>query len=121
MVRVLLIAIALGFLGLFLVLPLATVFTEAFENGTAAYLDAIREPDALAALRLTLLAAAIAVPANLVFGVCAGWAIARFQFPGKQLLTTLIDRQGKIRVQYLGYRFDEDEFRHDLESLAHEP
>jgi len=84
-------AIALGFLLLFLVLPLATVFTEAFANGTAAYLDAIREPDALAALRLTLLAAAIAVPANLVFGVCAGWAIARFQFPGKQLLTTLID------------------------------
>ena len=90
-VRVLLIAIALGFLLLFLVLPLATVFTEAFANGIAAYLDAIREPDALAALRLTLLAAAIAVPANLVFGVCAGWAIARFQFPGKQLLTTLID------------------------------
>jgi sulfate/thiosulfate transport system permease protein len=90
-VRVLLIAIALGFLFLFLVLPLATVFTEAFANGAAAYLDAIREPDALAALRLTLLAAAIAVPANLVFGVCAGWAIARFQFRGKQLLTTLID------------------------------
>jgi sulfate transport system permease protein len=90
-VRVLLIAIALGFLFLFLVLPLATVFTEAFANGTAAYLEAIREPDALAALRLTLLAAAIAVPANLVFGVCAGWAIARFQFRGKQLLTTLID------------------------------
>ena len=91
LVRVLLIGIALGFLLLFLVLPLATVFTEAFANGTAAYLDAIREPDALAALRLTVLAAAIAVPANLVFGVCAGWAIARFQFPGKQLLTTLID------------------------------
>ena len=90
-VRVLLIAIALGFLFLFLVLPLATVFTEAFANGTAAYLAAIREPDALAALRLTLLAAAIAVPANLIFGVCAGWAIARFQFRGKQLLTTLID------------------------------
>jgi len=90
-VRVVLIAVALGFLLLFLVLPLATVFTEAFANGAAAYLDAIREPDALAALRLTLLAAAIAVPANLVFGVCAGWAIARFQFRGKQLLTTLID------------------------------
>src|SRR5262245_510220 len=89
--RVALMAIALGFLLLFLVLPLATVFTEAFANGIAAYLDAIREPDALAALRLTLLAAAIAVPANLAFGVCAGWAIARFQFPGKQLLTTLID------------------------------
>jgi sulfate/thiosulfate transport system permease protein len=90
-VRGLLIAVALGFLLLFLVLPLATVFAEAFASGTAAYLDAIREPDALAALWLTLLAAAIAVPANLVFGVCAGWAIARFQFRGKQLLTTLID------------------------------
>ena len=91
LVRVALIAVALGFLALFLVLPLATVFTEAMSSGTAAYLDAIREPDALAALRLTLLAAAIAVPANLVFGVCAGWAIAKFDFRGKQLLTTLID------------------------------
>ena len=90
-VRVLLIAVALGFLLLFLVLPLATVFIEALASGAAAYVDAIREPDALAALRLTLLAAAIAVPANLVFGVCAGWAIAKFDFPGKQLLTTLID------------------------------
>src|SRR5687768_16543038 len=90
-VRVVLIAVALGFLLLFLVLPLATVFTEAFANGTAAYLDAIREPDALAALRLTLLAAAIAVPCNLVFGLCAGWAIAKFDFRGKQFLTTLID------------------------------
>jgi sulfate/thiosulfate transport system permease protein len=90
-VRVLLIGVALGFLLLFLVLPLATVFIEALGSGAGAYLNAIREPDALAALRLTLLAAAIAVPANLVFGVCAGWAIAKFNFPGKQLLTTLID------------------------------
>jgi sulfate/thiosulfate transport system permease protein len=91
LVRVVLIAIALGFLLLFLVLPLATVFTEAFASGTEAYFAAIREPDAFAALRLTLLAAAIAVPANLLFGVCAGWAIAKFEFRGKQLLTTLID------------------------------
>jgi sulfate/thiosulfate transport system permease protein len=90
-VRGALIALALGFLGLFLVLPLVTVFAEAFSKGTPAYLEAIREPDAMAALRLTLLAAAIAVPANLVFGLCAGWAIAKFDFRGKNLLTTLID------------------------------
>jgi sulfate transport system permease protein len=83
--------LALLFLGLFLVLPLATVFVEALAGGASAYLDAVRDPEALAALRLTLLAAAIAVPANLVFGVCAGWAIAKFDFPGKNLLTTLID------------------------------
>jgi sulfate transport system permease protein len=90
-VRWALTALALLFLGLFLVLPLVTVFVEAFANGAAAYLAAIREPEAIAALRLTLLAASIAVPANLVFGLCAGWAIAKFDFPGKNLLTTLID------------------------------
>jgi sulfate/thiosulfate transport system permease protein len=90
-VRWFLTAVALLFLALFLVLPLVTVFSEAFANGLAAYWDAIREPDAMSALRLTLLAAAIAVPANLVFGVCAGWAIAKFSFRGKNLLTTLID------------------------------
>ena len=85
-------AVALSFLFLFLVLPLVTVFAEAFGDGAAAYLAAIRDdPDALAALRLTLTAAAIAVPANIVFGVCAGWAIAKFDFRGKNLLTTLID------------------------------
>jgi len=86
-----LIAVAIGFLALFLFLPLVTVFVEALASGFSAYVDAIRQPDALAALRLTLLAAAIAVPANLVFGVCAGWAIAKFDFPGKNLLVTLID------------------------------
>ncbi len=91
LVRVVLTAVALLFLALFLVLPLLTVFTEAFANGAAAYVAAITEPDAMAALRLTLLAAAIAVPANLLFGVSAGWAIAKFDFPGKNLLTTLID------------------------------
>ena len=91
LVRWALTAVALSFLALFLVLPLATVFVEAFASGVSAYFAAIREPDALAALRLTLLAAAIAVPANLVFGVCAGWAIAKFDFRGKNVLTTLID------------------------------
>ncbi len=89
--RAALTVVALGFLALFLLLPLVTVFVEAFASGAAAYFAAIREPDAMAALWLTLLAAAIAVPANLVFGVCAGWAIAKFDFPGKNLLTTLID------------------------------
>jgi sulfate/thiosulfate transport system permease protein len=83
--------LALMFLFVFLVLPLITVFHEAFARGVTAYMASISEPDALSALRLTLLAAAIAVPANLVFGLCAGWAIAKFDFPGKNLLTTLID------------------------------
>ena len=82
---------AFAFLALFLVLPLVTVFIEALANGFGSYVAAIREPDALAALKLTLLAAAIAVPANIVFGLCAGWAIAKFDFPGKSLVTTLID------------------------------
>ncbi len=86
-----LIAVALGFLGLFLAVPLAMVFTEAFAKGIAAYRAAIVEPDAQAALWLTLLAAGIAVPANLLFGVAAGWAIAKFRFPGRNLLITLID------------------------------
>ena len=84
-------AVVLLFLTLFLLIPLATVFISAFAKGMEAYFSAVREPDAMAALRLTLLAAAIAVPCNLVFGVCAGWAIAKFDFPGKNLLTTLID------------------------------
>jgi sulfate transport system permease protein len=90
-VRWLLTALALAFLLLFLAIPLAAVFTEAFRFGWRAYLAAIGEPDAMAALRLTLTAAAIAVPANLLFGVSAAWAIGKFQFRGKQLLITLID------------------------------
>jgi sulfate transport system permease protein len=90
-VRLLLIAAALGFLGLFLVMPLVVVFQQALEKGLSAYLAAVREPDALSALRLTLLTAAIAVPANLLFGLAASWAIARFDFPGRSLLLTLID------------------------------
>lgn len=86
-----LMAVAFGFLALFLFMPLLTVFSEALRKGFAVYLAAIIEPDALAAIRLTLLAAVIAVPLNLVFGVCAAWAIARFEFRGKSLLITLID------------------------------
>ncbi len=73
------------------VLPLATVFVEAFRKGASVYLAALREPDSLAAVRLTLLAAGIAVPLNLVFGLAASWAIAKFSFRGKSLLITLID------------------------------
>jgi sulfate transport system permease protein len=90
-VRAILIATALAFLSLFLVLPLLAVFVEAFRQGFGAYLASIAEPDALAAIRLTLLVAAIAVPLNLVFGIAASWAVAKFEFKGKSLLTTLID------------------------------
>jgi sulfate transport system permease protein len=83
--------VALGFVTLFLIVPLAAVFIEAFSNGIEAYRAAIVEPDAVSALKLTLLAAAIAVPLNVVFGVAAGWAIGKFQFRGRQLLLTLID------------------------------
>jgi sulfate/thiosulfate transport system permease protein len=90
-VRVTLIATAVGFLMLFLLLPLAAVFVEAFRAGASAYVDSVTEPDALAAIKLTLLVAAIAVPANVVFGLAAAWAIAKFEFPGKSLLNSLID------------------------------
>ena len=83
--------IGLVFLFLFLVLPLAAVFTEALRKGLGAYLDALREPDAWSAIRLTLITAAIAVPLNLVFGVCAAWCIAKYEFRGKAFLTTLVD------------------------------
>jgi sulfate transport system permease protein len=90
-VRWSLISMALVFLGLFLVLPLVAVFVQALEKGVAAYIEALREPNALAAIRLTLLTAAIAVPLNLTFGVAAAWAIAKFEFVGRNLLITLID------------------------------
>jgi len=90
-VRRLLIGVALAFLALFLLVPLVTVFYEAFKKGWYVYLSAILEPDARSAIALTLLAAAISVPANLVFGVSAAWAIAKFDFRGKNLLLTLID------------------------------
>ena len=89
--RWLLIGTALVFLTVFLFLPLAFVFVTGLKKGLAVYLAAIVEPDALAAIRLTLLTAAIAVPLNLLFGVAAAWAIAKFSFPGKSVLITLID------------------------------
>ena len=90
-VRLLLIGVALSFLGLFLLLPLVAVFTEALRNGFHTYVEALLDPDAQAAIGLTLLAAGIAVPANLVFGLAAAWAITKFDFRGKTFLTTLID------------------------------
>ncbi|CAO3377451.1 sulfate ABC transporter permease subunit CysW [Azospirillum argentinense] len=90
-VKGLLIATALAFLLLFLVLPLVSVFVEALRRGTDAYWAALMEPDAVAAIKLTLLVAAIAVPMNLLFGVAASWCIAKFDFRGKDVLITLID------------------------------
>jgi sulfate/thiosulfate transport system permease protein len=89
--RHVLLAVALGFLLLFLLLPLVAVFVEAFRGGIGAYLEAVVEPDALAAIRLTLLVAAISVPLNVVFGIAAAWSIAKFDFVGKSLLITFID------------------------------
>ncbi|WP_101049138.1 sulfate ABC transporter permease subunit CysW [Macromonas nakdongensis] len=90
-VRRALTGLALAFMFLFLVLPLAAVFTEALRKGLDAYWEALKEPDAWSAIRLTLLTAAVAVPLNLVFGVAAAWAIAKYEFRGKSFLTTLID------------------------------
>jgi sulfate transport system permease protein len=86
-----LISVALTFVVLFLVLPLAAVFTEALRKGSDAFFEALKEPDAWSAIRLTLLVAAVSVPLNLVFGVCAAWAIAKYEFRGKAFLTTLVD------------------------------
>ncbi|HYU32211.1 MAG TPA: sulfate ABC transporter permease subunit CysW [Thermoanaerobaculia bacterium] len=91
LVRWLLIAVAFIFLGFFLIVPLVLVFVKAFAGGWSTYLSALRDPVATAAIRLTLLVAAIAVPVNLVFGLAASWAIAKFRFRGKNLLVTLID------------------------------
>ena len=90
-VRRTLIGLALTFLTLFLFIPLISVFYEALKKGTDVYLAAITEPDALAAIKLTLTVAAIAVPVNLIFGIAAAWAVAKFEFRGKSLLITLID------------------------------
>ncbi|MDD2833932.1 MAG: sulfate ABC transporter permease subunit CysW [Methylotenera sp.] len=90
-VRYLLIGIALSFLSLFLFVPLAAVFTEALRKGFDTYVTALSDPDAFAAIKLTFLAAVIAVPLNLVFGVSAAWAITKFEFKGKSILITLID------------------------------
>jgi sulfate transport system permease protein len=87
----LLIGIALGFLGLFIVVPLLAVFSEALKKGIQLYFAALNDADALSAIKLTLMTAAIAVPINTIFGVTAAWAIAKFDFKGKNLLITLID------------------------------
>ena len=90
-VRYTLIGMALVFVVLFLILPLAAVFTEALRKGADAFFEAFKEPDAWSAIRLTLIVAAIAVPMNLVFGVAAAWCIAKYEFRGKAFLTTLVD------------------------------
>jgi sulfate/thiosulfate transport system permease protein len=89
--QILLIGIAFAFLGFFLLLPLIAVFSEGLEKGLGAFLEAIKDPDALAAIRLTLIIAGIAVPLNMAFGLAGAWAITKFSFPGKSLLITLID------------------------------
>jgi sulfate transport system permease protein len=90
-VRTALIALALVFLALFLILPVIVVFSEALGKGVSFYLATFTDPDARAAIRLTLIVAAIAVPLNMIFGIAASWAIAKFEFQGKSLLITLID------------------------------
>ncbi|MFN3919265.1 MAG: hypothetical protein ACK4JF_03120 [Methylohalobius sp.] len=105
-VRGLLIGVALLYLGLFLLLPLSAVFTEALSQGATTYLRSLQDPDARAAIRLTFLTATIAVPLNLVFGVAAAWCIAKFDFLGKGLLTTLIDLP--FSVSPCGYRLAAD-------------
>lgn len=91
LMRWLLIAVAVGFLGLFLALPLFAVFAEALRRGLDAYLESFADPDTLSAVWLTLTIAAISVPLNLLFGICAAWSIAKFDFHGKSLLISLID------------------------------
>jgi len=126
-VRRLLVGTTLAFLLLFLFMPLATVFAQALQGGWTAYGAAILEPDALAAIRLTLLTAAIAVPLNLVFGIAAAWAISKFEFRGKNLLLTLIDLpfsvspviSGLIYVLLFGAQASMSDWlaRHDIQIL----
>jgi sulfate transport system permease protein len=104
-VRWVLIAVAGLFLGLFLLLPLVNVFVQAFSEGWTAYLEALRQPDTIAAIRLTLTVAAIVVPLNVVFGVAAAWAVAKFEFRGKPLLITLIDLPFSISPVVAGLMF----------------
>ncbi|MDR1817161.1 MAG: ABC transporter permease subunit [Puniceicoccales bacterium] len=97
--------VALLFLGAFILLPLASVFTAALEKGVAVYTASFTEADALAALKLTLLVAAITVPANVVFGIAAAWAITKFDFKGKSLLVTLIDLPFAVSPVIAGLSF----------------
>ncbi|MDR7051634.1 sulfate transport system permease protein [Duganella sp. 3397] len=126
-VRNVLIAIALLFLTVFLFVPLVAVFAEAFRKGWQAYVSAIVEEDAISAIKLTLITAAIAVPLNLVFGVAASWCIAKFEFRGKSFLLTLIDLpfsvspviSGLIYVLLFGAQgwFGEWLYKHDIKIL----
>jgi len=104
-VRWLLIALTCTFLGLFLLLPLVIVFAEALKHGVGAFIGAFADSDTRAAIRLTLLAAAISVPLNTVFGVAAAWAIAKFDFRGKNLLSTLIDLPFSVSPVIAGMLF----------------
>lgn len=103
--RTALIALALGFLACFLLVPLAAVFAEALSEGPAAYWRALADPDTLSALRLTALAALVAVPLNTLFGLAAAWAIARFEFPGRRVLLTLIDLPFTVSPVVAGFVF----------------
>jgi len=100
-----LIAIAIAYLAIVLLLPLVIVFTEAFTKGIAPYLAAITEPDAVSAIKLTLLVAAIAVPLNTIFGLAAAWSVAKFEFWGKSALVTLIDLPFSISPVVSGLMF----------------
>jgi sulfate transport system permease protein len=102
-VRAALIGVALLFLSVFLVLPLVVVFAEAFREGMRVYFAALAEPEALAAIRLTLLTAAICVPLNTLFGLAAAWAISKFEFPAKSLLVTLIDLPFSVSPVVAGF------------------
>ena len=104
-VRWMITGVALLFILLFLVLPLAAVFTEALRQGWTAYLEGLREPDAWSAITLTLLTAVISVPLNLVFGVAAAWCIAKYEFKGKAFLTTLIDLPFSISPVVVGLMY----------------
>src|SRR3954471_14028363 len=97
--------VALGFVFVFLLLPLVNVFYQAFSHGLRAYIDAIKDPDSMSAIKLTLLVAAISVPCNVIFGLAASWAIAKFDFPGKSLLVTLIDLPFAISPVVAGLMF----------------
>ncbi|HUD28924.1 MAG TPA: sulfate ABC transporter permease subunit CysW [Novosphingobium sp.] len=103
--RIALIGVALVFLAFFLLLPLVAVFGEALKAGIGPFLDAVSAPDALSAIKLTLLIAAISVPLNLVFGIVASWAITKFQFPGKSVLISLIDLPFSVSPVVSGLMF----------------
>ncbi|MBG9791378.1 sulfate/thiosulfate transporter permease subunit [Paenibacillus dendritiformis] len=104
-VRRLLIAVALGFIGLVLLLPLAAVFAQAFKRGAEVYFAALTEPDALSAIRLTLITALIVVPLNTIFGIAAAWCLTKFAFRGKQWLITLIDLPFSVSPVIAGFLF----------------